>query len=74
MADIQQVFSAQLVDHTGKGTLTDGSVLWEVVTPEGERVASCTNAEAANKLEMALNMALTAWLEEDEADRTVEAL
>lgn len=73
MADIQHVFKAQVVDHTGKGTLTDGSVLWEIVTPEGERIASSTQESSARTLEMALNLALTDWLKEDEADRTVDA-
>lgn len=70
---IEHVFEARLVDHTGEGTLTDGGVLWEIVTPEGERIASCESAEAAKALEMTLNMALTEWVEEDESDRTVDA-
>lgn len=73
MADIQHVFRAQLVDHTGEGTLTDGSVLWEVITPEGERIGSCTKEAGAKALEMMLNLALTDWLEEDEDDHVVDA-
>lgn len=73
MARIQHVFKAQLVDHTGEGTLTDGGVLWEIVTPDDERIASCESAEGAKALEMALNLTLTDWLEEDESDRTVDA-
>lgn len=71
MADIQHYFKAQAVDHTGKGTLTDGSVVWEVVNPDKERVASCSDEKGARDLEMTLNLALTDWVEENEADRTV---
>ena len=72
MSSIQNTFSARVVDHTGQGTLTDGGVLWEIVTPEGERIASCEKPGSADALEKALNMALTEWLEEDEEDRTVD--
>ncbi|WP_371763355.1 hypothetical protein [Massilia sp.] len=71
MAEIQHYFKAQIVDHTGDGTLTDGSVVWEVVNPDGERVASCSNEDAARKLEVDLNLLLTDWVEEDESDRVV---
>jgi len=73
MADVQHVFEARLVDHTGDGTLTDGSVLWGVFSPDDERIASCSTEAAAQALEQALNLALTDWLEEDEVDRTVDA-
>lgn len=69
---IQHFFKAQLVDHTGDGTLTDGGVLWEVVTPTDERVASCSTQEAAEDLERELNMALTGWCEEDTDDRVAD--
>jgi len=69
---IEHVFSAQLVDHTGEGTLTDGSILWEIVTPEGERIASCTDPKAAEALEMTLNLALIDWAEQNKFDRTVD--
>lgn len=72
MEDIQHAFKAQVVDHTGEGTLTDGSVLWEVIMPGGDRLASCTKEDGARALEVALNLALTDWLEEDEDDRDVD--
>ena len=62
-------FQARLVDHTGEGTMTDGSILWEVVSDDGERVASCSTEGAAKDLEVALNIALTDWCEVDESDR-----
>lgn len=68
--DIQHAFTAQLVDHTGGGTLTDGSTLWEVVSRSGDRIGSCSTEEAAEDLAMALNLALTDWVEADESDRT----
>lgn len=71
MADIQHYFKAQVVDHTGEGTLTDGSIVWEVVNPDQERVASCTTEKGARDLEMALNLALTDWVEENEDDHVV---
>jgi len=71
--DIQHIFTAQLVDHSGSGTLTDGGVLWQVVTPDGERIASCTSAQAARELETSLNLVLTDWADADPSDRTVDA-
>lgn len=71
--NVQHAFKAQLVDHTGQGTLTDGGILWEIVSPEGERIASCTDEDAASELEQALNLALTDWAEADESDRVVVA-
>lgn len=68
-------FEARVVDHTGDGTMTDGSVLWEVVTTDGdERIASCSTQEAAEALEQSLNLALTDWCEEDENDRVASCL
>lgn len=70
---IHHAFAARIVDHTGEGTLTDGSILWEVVTPGGDRIASCESEHGAQELEMALNLALTDWVGEDEGDRSVDA-
>jgi len=68
--EIQFAFEARAVDHTGQGTLTDGSVMWEVVTSgDGERIASCSTQSAAKALEQSLNIALTEWCEEDKSDR-----
>jgi hypothetical protein len=51
--DIKHVFTARKVE------MTDGSELYEVVTPLGERVASATSERLVEEVEMALNMALT---------------
>lgn len=64
-------FRARLVDHTGEGTLTDGGILWEVVTPDDERVASCVKSEAARELAERLNGALETWACSDPSDRVV---
>jgi len=69
-SNIKRAFTAQPVDHTGDGTLTDGSVLWEVVTPDGERIGDCSTQSAATELEVALNATLTTWVCADEGDRT----
>ena len=66
-----QLFKAQAVDHTGTGTLTDGSLLYEVVTPDDERIADCTNMLAAYELARTLNAVLQAWLEHNPSDRTI---
>jgi hypothetical protein len=61
---IQHVFS------TNEEVMTDGSgSLWEVITDDGERIASCTDQAAAEDLAMQLNMTITEWCEVDEADR-----
>ena len=61
---IQHVFS------TNEEVMTDGSgSLWEVVTDDGERIASCTDKASAKDLEMILNMAITEWCEGDKSDR-----
>lgn len=66
--DIQHAF------HINETAMTDGSgSVWEIVTDDGERIASCTSEEAAEELEMALNMALTDWCEVDEEDRISNA-
>jgi hypothetical protein len=70
---MEHVFTARLVDDTGEGTLTDGSVLWEVVSPTGERIASCEKGSSATALAETLNKALTDWVAQDESDRTVDA-
>lgn len=49
--------------------MSDGSVLFEVVGPEMVRVATCTDEDAAEDLEMILNMALTDWCEANTLDR-----
>ncbi len=38
---------------------TDGSKLYELVTPDGERVAAASSEEALEDLEMTLNMELS---------------
>lgn len=64
--NIQHYFAARFAPHF-VGT---GEVLWEVITPDGERVASTTREWAARDLEEALNMALTEWVEADELGQT----
>jgi hypothetical protein len=71
MAGIQNLFKAQAVYDTGKGAITDGSILWEIVTPEGERIGACTMESSARTLETALNLALTYRPEEADANRTM---
>lgn len=39
--------------------MTDGSNLYELVTPDGERVAAASSEEALEDLEMTLNMELS---------------
>ncbi len=70
--DIETTFKARLVDHTGEGTLTDGGVLWEIALGD-ERVASCTDEQSANDLELRLNKCLSEWRSADPNDRTVDA-
>ena len=53
MTAIQHVFKYSKVD------MTDDSDLWEVLTPDMERIASFENEEDARELEIALNMACT---------------
>jgi hypothetical protein len=53
MAKIQHFFETRKIE------MTDKSVLWELVTPDGERVAAASTEEAIEDLEIALNMALT---------------
>ncbi len=68
--DAPRPFTARLVDHTGQGTLSDGSVLWEVVAGDDERVADCTNEDAARALERVLNAEIAVWIAGDVDDRT----
>ena len=70
MAALTAIFTARLVDHTGAGTMTDGSILWEVVTRDEERIADCTVREAAEVLAFTLNSAVAAWVATDAKDRT----
>lgn len=56
---IEHFFSHRQVE------MSDNSQLWEVVTPDGERVASATTEEAVVEVEMALNLALTDAVEEN---------
>ena len=39
--------------------MTDGGKLFEIITPDGERVASGTDEAVLKRLEIALNMALS---------------
>lgn len=48
---------------TRKVEMSDNSELWELVTPDGERVASATTEDALTDLEIALNMAITDAIE-----------
>lgn len=45
-----------------------GEDLWEVITPDGERVATSTVEEHMFDLEVALNMALTDANEHEEVE------
>jgi len=64
--------SIQHYFQTNEVEMSDGSEsIWEVTNSDGERVASCSSEEAAKELEMALNFALTDWVEVDEEDRVV---
>lgn len=57
---------------TNEEVMTDGSgSVWELLSPDGERIASASTKDAIRELEIALNMELTDWLEEDESDRVV---
>ena len=46
MADIKTFFEAAAVNRASNGLLTDGSVVWEIITPEGERVATTSRRKA----------------------------
>lgn len=45
--------------ETRKVEMSDNSELWEIVTPDGERVAAASTQEALLDLEITLNLALT---------------
>lgn len=45
--------------ETRKVEMSDNSELWELVTPDGERVAAASTEDALIDLEMTLNLALT---------------
>lgn len=47
--------------------------LWEIITPDGERIASCGYEPAAFGLEERLNYALARWAEVDPHDRVINA-
>jgi hypothetical protein len=55
MSEIKHVFHTQRVDHLA----AIGEELWEVITPEGERIAAAQSEDAMRDLEMALNMTIT---------------
>lgn len=57
--------SIQHYFNTRKVEMSDSSDLWEIVTPEGERVASATEEGKLVAIEMALNLALTDAAEAD---------
>lgn len=48
-----------------KVDMTDGSELYEIVTPSGERVASATDSDALSELELELNAVLTEAAEDN---------
>ncbi len=50
----------------------EGERVYEVVTPEGERIASCTSNAAAMSLAFALNTSITAWADIVGSDAVVE--
>ncbi len=68
----ETTFKAQVVDHTGEGTLTDGSVMCEVLGGD-DRLASCTDLASAQDLANRLNQCITKWRDENSSDRTVDA-
>jgi len=45
--------------ETRKVEMTDDSELWELVTPDGERIAAASTEDALINLEIALNLAIT---------------
>jgi hypothetical protein len=44
---------------TRKVEMSDDSELWELVTPDGERIAAASTEDALINLEIALNLAIT---------------
>lgn len=48
-----------------KVEMTDGSELYEIVTPSGERVASASDADGLGNLEIELNDVLKEAAEDD---------
>lgn len=53
-----------------KVEMTDNSNLWEIVTPDGERVADCTDQLGAEYISNQLNLDLSDWIAADTVDRT----
>ena len=53
--DIKHVFTTRRVEHLE----AVGEELWELISPEGERIAAASTEEPLFQLEMALNMVLT---------------
>lgn len=60
---IQHFFTSRKVH------MSDGSDLWELVTPEGERVATATKESTLLDLEIFLNLGLT---DASDADSDIE--
>lgn len=58
--------------YVRKVDMSDGSDLYELVTPGAERVASASTEDPLQELEMTLNLALTD-VEESNSDVVVEA-
>ena len=57
---------------TRKVQMTDGSQLYEIVSPQGERIAAASLSAALEDLEMTLNLALSEAVAAN-ADITVNA-
>lgn len=57
--------------ETNEVEMSDGSELYEVVTPDGERVATTTDKIKAMDLEQRLNQELSEWAAEIGSDATV---
>ena len=45
--------------ETRKVEMSDNSELWELVTPDGERIAAASTEAALTDLEITLNLAIT---------------
>lgn len=59
MSDIKHFFRTRQVE------MSDNSILFELVTDDGERVATASKADMLEELEMNLNLALTEAAEQN---------